>query len=568
MSLNNKVACPLDCFDACEAVYENSNFRGSKEHKVTNGKMCVNFANLLKEDFLVNPYFKNEKISLNKSLEILVEKLKSTNPKKTLYYKGAGNLGIMQSAPKTFFAKYGSVLTQGSLCDGAGDVGLTLGRGRNVNPPIQKLIDSDVIICWGRNFSVTSPHMYNLVKDKTFITIDPLRTSIAKKSELHIQLNPKTDYELALLFSKYLSENNLEDKEFIEKYSSGVKEFLNIVNKKDIKSYLQTIGITNLELEKFFEIIKNKKVSIMVGIGIQKYFEGSQIIRTIDSFAAYLGVHNKDAGGLWYLADSAYGYDKPLKASPLKKVDLPEVDFGEYELVFIQGANPVVSAPNTKRVVDGLKKSFVVFYGTVLNDTSIYADLIIPSSDFLSKKDLRLSYGHELKTFSNAVKTKNENTITEYELTSYLNDAFSFEKLDKEESILDYYINHKVKDSSFIDNFKFIEDIKIKNLYEDKKSSQFYLVMAKRKQNLNSQFKSDDKLYLHPNSGFKEGSFVKVSSPYGEANFIVALSEDIKDNSCLAYAGNKKANYLNTYKSDEFSSSAIFQEVLVNIELS
>ena len=92
--------------------------------------------------------------------------------------------------------------------------------------------------------------------------------------------------------------------------------------------------------------------------------------------------------------------------------------------------------------------------------------------------------------------------------------------------------------------------------------------MAKRKQNLNSQFKSDDKLYLHPNSGFKEDSFVKVSSPYGEANFIVALSEDIKENSCLAYAGNKKANYLNTYKSDEFSSSAIFQEVLVNIELS
>ena len=568
MNSNNKVACPLDCFDTCEAVYENNNFRGSKEHKVTNGKMCVNFANLLKEEFLDSAYYNKEKISLNKSLEILVEKLKKTDPIKTLYYKGAGNLGVMQSAPKTFFAKYGSVLTQGSLCDGAGDEGLTLGRGRNVNPPVQKLIDSDVIICWGRNFSVTSPHMYNLVKDKTFITIDPLSTPIAKKSELHIQLNPKTDYELALLFTKYVSENNLEDSEFIEKYSQDSDSFLEIANKRDNKSYEKTIGITSLQLEKFFEIIKNKKVSIMVGIGVQKYFEGSQIIRAIDSFAAYLGVHNKDAGGLWYLDDSAYGYEKKFKCEAIKKVDLPEVDFGEYDLVFIQGANPAVSAPNTKRVVEGLKKSFVVFFGTVQNDTSAYADLIIPSSDFLSKEDLRLSYGHELKTFSNAVKSKNENTLCEYELTSYLNDTFSFEKLESQESILSYYVNHKVEDSSFIEDFKFIDDIKIKNLYEEKKDNEFYLVMAKRKQNLNSQFKSDDKLYLHPKTGFLDGSLVKVSSAYGEANFVVALNEDIKENSCLVYAGNKKANYLNTHKSDELSASAIFQEALVTIELS
>ena len=54
------------------------------------------------------------------------------------------------------------------------------------------------------------------------------------------------------------------------------------------------------------------------------------------------------------------------------------MDFSFYDLVFIQGANPVVSAPNTQRVIDGLKKSFVVYFGTALNDTCEYADLIIP----------------------------------------------------------------------------------------------------------------------------------------------------------------------------------------------
>jgi hypothetical protein len=35
----------------------------------------------------------------------------------------------------------------------------------------------------------------------------------------------------------------------------------------------------------------------------------------------------------------------------------------------------------------------------------------------------------------------------------------------------------------------------------------------------------------------------------------------------MLYAGNKKANYLTNYKSDELSSSAVFQEALVRLEL-
>ncbi len=118
-----------------------------------------------------------------------------------MYYNGSGNMGIMHRVPKLFFSKYGACLTKGDLCEGAGADGLIKGRKHGANPPLKNLLDSDIIICWGRNFCVTSPHMYNLVKDKTFITIDPIKTSIAKKSELHLQINPKTDYELALLLT-------------------------------------------------------------------------------------------------------------------------------------------------------------------------------------------------------------------------------------------------------------------------------------------------------------------------------------------------------------------------------
>lgn len=568
MNSNNKVACPLDCYDACQGQIIDENIKGSKEHKTTNGKLCVNFANLLKEENLKNAFFEGKEISLEESLNILIEKLKTTTPEKTLFYKGSGNIGVMQSATKNFFTQYGSTLTRGSLCDGGGGAGIEAGRQNVINPPIQKLIDADIIIVWGRNFTVTSSHMYNLVKDKTFITIDPVKTEIAKKSKIHMQINPKTDYELALLFTRFAHMQDLEDKEFIEEFGNGADWFFDISRNRPVISYETTTGVPLSLVNEFFDLIENKKVAIVLGLGVQKYFEGASITRCIDSFAAFMGFHKKDAGGVWYLSDSAYGYKKQFEIKGKnKKVSIPQVDFGSYDLVFIQGANPVVSAPNTKKVIEGLKKSFVVYFGTTLNDTCEYADLIIPSSSFLSKKDVRLSYGHELKAISQIVKEKDENSISEYDLSNYLLKEFGFDKLKDEDEIISYYENTKPVLDDF-ETFDFVEELDIEPLYKEKTADNFYLITAKNKKSLNSQFASDDFVYLNSSTNFKENDEVLISSKNGSAKFIVKIDDDIKSNCAFFFAGNKNVNYLTPALEDESSFSAMYQEVLVEIELS
>ncbi|MDD2888610.1 MAG: molybdopterin-dependent oxidoreductase [Aliarcobacter sp.] len=568
MNSNNKVACPLDCYDACQGQIIDENIKGSKEHKTTNGKLCVNFANLLKEENLKKAFFEGKEISLEESLNILVEKLKTTTPEKTLFYKGSGNIGVMQNSTKNFFTQYGSTLTRGSLCDGGGGAGIEAGRQNVINPPIQKLIDSDVIIVWGRNFTVTSSHMYNLVKDKTFITIDPTCTEIAKKSKIHMQINPKTDYELALLFTRFAHMQDLEDREFIEEFGNGADWFFDISRNRPVVSYETTTGIPLAQVNEFFDLIENKKVAIVLGLGVQKYFEGAQITRCIDSFAAFMGFHKKDAGGVWYLSDSVYGYKKQFEVKGKnKKVSIPQVDFGSYDLVFIQGSNPVVSAPNTKKVIEGLKKSFVVYFGTTLNDTCEYADLIIPSSSFLSKKDVRLSYGHELKAISQIVKEKDENSISEYDLTNYLLEQFSFDKLKDEDEIISYYENTKPVLDDF-ETFDFVEELDIEPLYKEKTADNFYLITAKNKKSLNSQFAGDDFVYLNSSTKFNDNDEVLISSKNGSAKFIVKINDDIKSNCAFFFAGNKNVNYLTPALEDESSFSAMYQEVLVEIELS
>lgn len=558
----------MDCYDACQGQIIDGNIKGSKEHKTTNGKLCVNFANLLKEENLSSAIFEGKKISLEESLNILVDKLKTTKPENTLFYKGSGNLGVMQSAPKNFFTQYGSTLTRGSLCDGGGGSGIESGRQNVINPPLQKLIDADIIIVWGRNFSVTSSHMYNLVKDKIFVTIDPIKTDIAKKSKIHMQINPKTDYELALLFTRFAYMQDLEDKEFIEEFGSGADWFFDISRNRPVVSYEATTGVPLSQVNDFFDLIQNKKVAIMLGLGVQKYFEGAQITRCIDSFAAYMGYHKLDAGGLWYLSDSAYGYEKQfdIKGNN-KKISIPKVDFGSYDLVFIQGGNPVVSHPNTQKVINGLKNTFVVYFGTTLNDTCEYAHLIIPSSSFLSKKDVRLSYGHELKSISNILKAKDENTISEYELATYLIEQFGFEKLKDEDEVISYYENYKPNLYDF-ETFDFIEEVEIEALYKDKTVNDFYFITAKSKNSLNSQFAKDDFVYLNSATNYKDGDIVNISSKNGSAKFVVKINNDIKIDCAFFFTGNKNANYLTPALEDESSFSAMYQEVLVQIELS
>jgi anaerobic selenocysteine-containing dehydrogenase len=383
-----------------------------------------------------------------------------------------------------------------------------------------------------------------------------------------MQINPKTDYELALLFTRFAYMQDLEDKEFIEEFGNGADWFFDISRNRPVVSYEATTGVPLSQVNDFFDLIQNKKVAIMLGLGVQKYFEGAQITRCIDSFAAYMGYHKQDAGGLWYLSDSSYGYEKQFEVKGNnKKVSIPKVDFGSYDLVFIQGGNPVVSHPNTQKVIDGLKNTFVVYFGTTLNDTCEYADLIIPSSSFLSKKDLRLSYGHEFKSISNIVKVKDENTISEYELASYLIEQFGFEKLKSEDEVISYYENHKPNLSDF-ETFDFIEEVEIEPLYKDKTADNFYFITAKAKNSLNSQFAKDNFVYLNSATNFKDGDLVNISSKNGSAQFVVKIDDDIKSDCAFFFAGNKYVNYLTPALEDESSFSAMYQEVLVEIELS
>ncbi|MDC0932502.1 molybdopterin-dependent oxidoreductase [Arcobacteraceae bacterium] len=523
-------ACPMDCFDACEIVYTNGKCKPSDNY-ITNNKLCKNFAYLLKEKNIIDEELEN-------TLQKVANKLKQAN-QKVLYYKGTGNLAVMQKIPMQFFEKIGATFAEGDICCDGGGTGIKMGRKYNVNPTIEELQSSEVILVWGRNFTQTSAHIYKLVKDKIFITIDPIQTPIAKKSEVYLQIPPKGDYLLSKLLQQALNNETIDPRD------------------------LKKLNITQEQFSKTIELLTKNKVSVMLGIGAQKYKEGADIFHEMDKVFDKLKLFEKKNTGVWYLGNGAYPYENKISVNPTKTCTYADVKFDDYDVVFIQAANPVISAPNSKYIIESLKNTFVIFMGTTANETSQYADIIIPAKTFLQKRDVRLSYGHDEVSICEICE-ENDYAVSEYELTSYLFKELGLDGLLSEDEYLDCF-KTKVRDKPDI-TFTAHEIKEVELL--DMKDDEYYLITSKHTDSLNSQFKYDEYAYVHPNSGFENDQLVTIASKINSIEIKVKNDEKVFPNSILIYAGNKEVNKLTSNQLSDCGTNATYQDIKLTIKAS
>jgi len=571
-------ACPLDCYDACEIVYENQTIKPMKTGH-TNGFLCPHLNHYEEQTRILSPRYKGEEISMEEALEKLKEILSSTLKSDILHYRGNGNFGLMQEVTDHFFAQYGAALTDGNLCDGAGEAGIIEGRGSSKNMPLSEIEKSDVVIFWGRNPHTTSSHLLPLIKNKTIIVIDPVETKIAKNADIYIQIKPHTDIYLAMLLARFVHINELTDEEFVEDYASEFEDYYELTQGVRIKTTLDNMGMTLGQIGDILELCSDKKVSIVCGIGIQKYRDGADVMRAIDAFAVSLGLFAKEGSGVAYLGNSKEGIASPFSTKS-KKVSKVNTKFDEFETVFIQGANPVGQMPDSLRVINALEKTKnIIYFGLYENETSEMADLIIPAKTFLEKDDVRTSYSSNAFMVMNKQK-ESDIGIGEYELASLLCEKYDIE-IKSELEYLEYFKNFAVttisgtveiegresqpyKDGFDTDDgeFVFLDEFDTQN---NKNDGEFYLVTPKSSTSLNSQFKRSEEVLLHPSLGYKDAEVITLASEDGQVKLRVKNSKTVRKDTVVVYSGTKGVNQLTSSKHSYEGKNAIYQENKVKI---
>lgn len=573
----NKTACPLDCYDACSIVYKDDKIKPAND-RVTNGFLCSHLNHYEKFRQIQNPTYKGEEITLDEAILRLKEIVSKTQKDKILFYKGSGNFGLMQDVSEHFFASYGATLTDGSLCDGAGEAGIVEGRGSNKNMPLCEIEKSDVVIVWGRNPHVTSSHLLPILNGKQVIVIDPIKTQIAKEANLHVQLKPHTDIYLAMLLSRFLHIEQSCDFEYMDKYATEYEDFYELTQNIRIKATLDEIGITLGEIGDILAMVKDKKVAIVCGVGVQKYRDGADVLRAIDAFALNLGLFGKEGCGVAYLGNSKEGVTSPFntKAKRVSKVD---TKFEEFDTVFIQGANPLSQMPDSNRVKNSISHvEHIVYFGLYENETSQVADLVIPAKDFLSKNDIRTSYSHNLILMMSKQK-ESLYGISEYELMKNLCDEFGVE-IESEEFYIEHFKNFGVCKIDGLNYVEQRENIPYKDGFDTddgefvfleefetiSKNDGLSLITPKNAKSLNSQFKRGEFVYVNPALGFSSEDVLKVSSSVGFVELKVKNSLDVREDCVVIYSGTKGVNNLTTSKHSYEGKCAIYQEEKVKLQ--
>lgn len=571
---SSNTACPLDCYDACSIVYTPSKLKASKKGH-TQGFLCPHMNHYHNFKTIDSPTYQGKKISLDKAFSILDAMLRESLKNEILHYRGAGNFALMQEVTDHFFASYGATLTDGTLCDGAGEAGILKGRGSNKNMPLLEIAKSEVVILWGRNPHTTSSHLLPLLKDKSLITVDPVKTKIAKKSDIFVQIKPNSDIYLAVLIFQLLYEKS----DTKAKYANGIDEYFRLTQRVDRDYMLKEVGLNIQELENIVELLEDKKVAIVCGLGIQKYKSGADTMRAIDAVAVALDLFGKEGCGVAYLGSSRAKIESPFYTES-QRVSKVDTAFEKYKTVFIQGSNPLSQMPNTLRVKESLSQvKNLVYFGLYENETSELAHLVIPAKTFLHKNDIRTSYSHNA-LLKMPKMAECEAGVSEYDLSARLCSMFDIEIKSEEEYITHFKsFMHKNEDISY--SVKGREEVPYKNGFDTsnkqfsflkeigiikKKSESFYLITPKSATSLNSQFRRSEGVALHSSLGFEENQLVKVSSLYGDVELRVSINNDVRADCILIYSGTKGVNRLTTSEHSFEGKSAIFQEEMVKIE--
>ncbi len=423
-------SCPLDCPDNCGVLARVKDgrviaLRGNPDHGHSQGFLCRKVYKYpqrvyhpkrilfpmkrLKDDW--------KRISWDEALDTIAERIRffqaTYGNGSIMHFQRSASWGATKHLVRRLFNLLGGVTgTKGSLCAGSvmaaqqADMGVRLG-----NDP-HDFLNSRVILIWGRDPAKTSIHYLPILKKARqngarLILIDPIRTKTASLCDEHIAPRPGTDAYLAIGMAKTIYKMGLVDTDFVRNHTAGYEAYLELIHSLSLTEISKRCGLEVDKIERLARTYGERKpASIFLGYGINKWVHSPEMIRLIDALGAITGNIGRSGGGVNHGFQTRRLFDMRLLAPDAAgyRREIPEPVLGQgildareppIKMIWINGSNPVVSCPNSPKVIRALKGlDFVVVVDHFLTDTADHAHLFLPTTTFLEEEDILVSWGH------------------------------------------------------------------------------------------------------------------------------------------------------------------------------
>lgn len=419
--------CPRDCPDVCGMLTHVEDGRvvkvkGDPQHPITKGYLCGRFQHyeelIYHPDRVLYPMARARKssplsrVGWDDALDEIAGRFSAITAEfgaqAILPYHYLGHMGIISTRfADRLWNKMGTARVGAEICAMAGIEAVirVVGQVRGTEP--QHSDKTKLYIAWGKNPKETNMHGWLLTKDvHPLIVIDPYASDSAEAADIHVQPRPGTDSMLAIGMMRLLIENGKVDEQFIRDYTNGYEELRAAVMDVSIDEVVDVTGVKRELLEEVTRLYaENKPGLIHVGVGLQRNFNGGEMVSAICMLGALTGQIGTPGGGVlyanydWQLNDISHSElrtDAPRLHNMVKLGrDLTETD--EIKALFVYNQNPAATVPNQRLVRRGLAREdlFVVDHDLFLTDTAQRADVLLPACSFAEVPDLHLSYWHD-----------------------------------------------------------------------------------------------------------------------------------------------------------------------------
>lgn len=300
----------------------------------------------------------------------------------------------------------------------------SFGTGAATNS-IDDLNETECILIIGANptqgHPVTGAKIKQLaMKGVPLIIVDPREIEISPYAEHHLQLRPGTNVALLNMFSYYILEAGLIDKDFIQNRCENWEELERGLKSLDLDAIEALTGVDREQVKAAaIEYASAKGAMSFHGLGVTEHSQGAKTVMLIANLAMMTGnIGRRGVGvnplrgqnnvqgaadmgaqphqGAGYLDITDPGvqsqYEKYYGTKVSSKIGykIPEMfaaaRSGDLKSLWLMGEDVVQTDPNSEAVRAAMSNlEFLVVQEIFMTETAQYADVILPASSFLEK---------------------------------------------------------------------------------------------------------------------------------------------------------------------------------------
>ncbi len=408
--------------------------KGIPDHPANLGDICkkpLYFPKVIDKGRIEKPLFRENKdqpfseITWEEAYEILKNKLSILDPEETYFYVSGQlmteDIYVINKFVKGFL-KTNNIDANSRLCMATAVTAYKMAFGSDGVPcTYEDIEDSDAFIFIGSNAAIAHPVLFKRVlrrKRQTdqalIITIDPLKTETAKKSDLHIPIRAGTDTVLLNAVLYVLHAEGWINFEFVERYTEGFEQALEMARKFPPKIAESITGVKEEDIYLLAKVFaQSKKLISFWCQGLNQSVNG--VMKNLALINLHLATGRLNDRGcpfsltgqpnamggreVGYLSNGLPGYRDVRNEEDRREIekfwrvegikDKPGPTITEAIELILEGkirflwnvcTNPAVSLPDLNRVHRALRDVFLVVQDAYWNDTCELANLVLPAS--------------------------------------------------------------------------------------------------------------------------------------------------------------------------------------------